>query len=72
MYSIGRADENPIARIFGKSGAGLVRWKTSVNAFFATTPDTLWPFTYAAIAGAVPFTYANPSQYFCMPTIVLS
>ena len=39
-YSIGRADENGIARMFGKSGAGWMRWKTSVVAFGALTPET--------------------------------
>src|SRR5262245_13104959 len=58
MYSTGRAEENGSARMFRKSGAGLIRWITSVSGPFATVPGNRWPFTYAAIAGAVPFTFA--------------
>jgi hypothetical protein len=57
--------------MFGKSGAGFTRRKTSVRSFLATTPGSACEFTYAAIAGAVPFTLAKPSQYAFMPTIVL-
>ena len=39
--------------MFGKSGAGFTRRKTSVRSFFATTPGSACEFTYAAIAGAV-------------------
>src|SRR5262249_5600788 len=56
MYSTGLAEEKPIARMLGKSGAGFVRRKAIVRSFFATRPGTGWPLTYAAIAGAVGFT----------------
>jgi hypothetical protein len=45
MYSTGRAEENPIARMFGKSGAGVLSRKTIVRSFFARTPGSACPMT---------------------------
>src|SRR5205085_2624729 len=71
MYSTGLADENDIARMLGKSGAGSTRWKTIVSADGAETPASGCLSTYDAIAGAADLTFEKPSQYAFMPTIVL-
>src|SRR5262249_58665243 len=49
MYSTGRAEVKPIARMFGKSGAGARRGKTRGGALGATTPAGEWPVRYVAI-----------------------
>ena len=57
--------------MFGKSGAGFTRRKTSVRIVLCDHARQRVRVTYLAIAGAVAFTLAKPSQYAFMPTIVL-
>jgi hypothetical protein len=59
-----------MARMFRKSLAGWSKVKTTVESPTAFTPAMSWPLIYAAIDAASPLTFAKPSQYAFMPTIV--
>jgi len=45
---------------------------TTVRSSGAWRPATSWPFTYAAMAAAVGWTFAKPAQYALKPSMRLS